>query len=164
MEKLECILKTILQEQRLAVGARELDKLSENVRAIRVELRAARDKAREDMYYRMNSIETMGAQLEGNEVVRVDYHGLHVSEMRLKIQRTRLANSARDQEDDDHHRPRLAQPRQGKQTEEGTTQVDWTIRNNSLLAARQAERRCNLCGMDGVNEQIRFVLSIERWQ
>lgn len=61
MEKLECILKTILQEQRLAVGARELDKLSENVRAIRVELRAARDKAREDIYYRMNSIETMGA-------------------------------------------------------------------------------------------------------
>jgi len=87
VEKLEDKLKLLLQDQRGAADAKSLEKLCDDLRRIRKELAAAREKAREDIYNRMNSVGAMGAQQDGRDgsMIQVDYHGLHVNEMRMKF-------------------------------------------------------------------------------
>jgi DNA-nicking Smr family endonuclease len=51
---------------------------------VRLELGEAREKAREEVYSNMNNVGTMGAEQDGG-MIQVDYHGLHVAEMRKKF-------------------------------------------------------------------------------
>ena len=61
-------------------------KISNEISKVRSKLCVARQKAREDIYTRMNSVGTMGAQQGGNdELIQIDFHGLHVDEMRIKF-------------------------------------------------------------------------------
>mmetsp|Transcript_5372 Transcript_5372/g.12205 ORF Transcript_5372/g.12205 Transcript_5372/m.12205 type:complete len:867 (-) Transcript_5372:35-2635(-) len=85
--KLEIKLNLLLQEQRGTVDSKALEKICVDMRRTRKELATARDKAREDIYSRMNSVGTMGAQQDGHNssFIQVDYHGLHVNEMRRKF-------------------------------------------------------------------------------
>jgi DNA-nicking Smr family endonuclease len=87
VEKLETKLKLLLQEQSITVDQTALLTLSNDVRQARKELAAAREKARDDIYSQMNSVSGMGAEQEGRDgtLIRVDFHGLLVNEMRMKF-------------------------------------------------------------------------------
>eukprot|EP00984_Skeletonema_dohrnii_P011929 scaffold4786_cov142-Skeletonema_dohrnii-CCMP3373.AAC.3 len=82
--KLEEELKQLLEEQRLIFDSKSLSKICSHIRKVRKELAAAREKAREEVYSRCNTVGAMGAETEGGTIT-VDYHGLHVSEMRMKF-------------------------------------------------------------------------------
>lgn len=86
VERLLNKLKLGLQEQRRSFDTKTLETISVDMRKVRIDLAAAREKAREDIYSRMNSVGEMGAQQEGRDgLIQVDYHGLHVNEMRTKF-------------------------------------------------------------------------------
>ena len=71
---------------RCTIDSKTSDKLSGDLRQLRQELSISRSKARDDMYSQMNSVGTMGAEQEGQDgLIQVDFHGLHVNEMRRKF-------------------------------------------------------------------------------
>ena len=59
--------------------------INENLRTVRSELAAARLKARDEIYERLNTVGNMGAQ-DTSDAIQVDYHGLHVNEMHSKYE------------------------------------------------------------------------------
>jgi hypothetical protein len=83
VEILQGKLKTLLQQLNLADSA-SLATLCCSIRQVRLELGEAREKAREEVYSNMNDVGTMGAEQDGG-TIQVDYHGLHVTEMRKKF-------------------------------------------------------------------------------
>jgi DNA-nicking Smr family endonuclease len=52
-----------------------------------LDLLDARQKAKDDIYNRLNNVGDMGAEREGQDgsLIKVDYHGMHVHEMRHKF-------------------------------------------------------------------------------
>lgn len=83
VEKLEEKLKHLLHDLSLA-DSKSLSAMCCNVRQVRKELGEARERAREDIYNKMNTVGSMGAEREGG-MIQVDYHGLHVNELRKKF-------------------------------------------------------------------------------
>lgn len=87
--KLETKLKELIQEYRGTYDSKSLEKICGNLTLTRKELAAARVKARDNIYSSMNTVGAMGAQQEGghdgSSMIQVDYHGLHVNEMRRKF-------------------------------------------------------------------------------
>lgn len=87
VKKLEQELGILLEEQRRAYDIEDLDKICHKLRKLRTDLFAARMNARDEIYRKVNTIGGMGAEQEGENgsLIKVDYHGLHVNEMRQKF-------------------------------------------------------------------------------
>ena len=85
--KLEAKVKELRQEYRITYDSKGLEKICGDIASTRTELAAARIKANDEIYSQMNSVGTMGAEevRGGSSVITVDYHGLHVNEMRRKF-------------------------------------------------------------------------------
>ena len=86
--KLETKLEELIQEYRGTYDSKGLDKICGDLKRVRKELATARIKARDKIYSQMNSVGSMGAEQEergGSTLIQVDYHGLHVNEMRRKF-------------------------------------------------------------------------------
>ena len=61
-------------------------KICMEIREVRSKLCAARQKSRDDIYTLINSVGAMGAQQGGNNgLIQIDFHGLHVDEMKIKF-------------------------------------------------------------------------------
>ena len=86
IEKLKQKLNRLLQERRTTMDPNKCRKICTELIEVRSKLCVARQKSREDIYTRMNSVGAMGAQQEGNDgLIQIDFHGLHVDEMRIKF-------------------------------------------------------------------------------
>ncbi len=83
VEKLQEKLKNLLHEQSLA-DSKSLGMICSNLRQVRKQLGEAREVAREEIYSNMNTVGSMGAERECG-MIQVDYHGLHVNELRQKF-------------------------------------------------------------------------------
>mmetsp|Transcript_35059 Transcript_35059/g.84824 ORF Transcript_35059/g.84824 Transcript_35059/m.84824 type:complete len:1109 (-) Transcript_35059:1667-4993(-) len=83
--RLQDKINTLIEEQQGTFETSKLKEISEKLRALRSEIATARLKARDEIYERLNSIGNMGAQnVEEDNTILVDFHGLHVNEMHSK--------------------------------------------------------------------------------
>jgi DNA-nicking Smr family endonuclease len=87
VKRLEHELEFLIDEQRTTFDHQVLHDLSCKLKLLRSELLDARQKARDEIYNRLNSVGDMGAEREGQDgsLVKVDFHGMHVHEMRQKF-------------------------------------------------------------------------------
>ena len=86
VEKLQQKLNQLLEEKRNTMETQKTMNICNEMIKVRSMLSAARQKSREDIYTRMNSVGAMGAQQDNNGgLIQIDFHGLHVNEMRIKF-------------------------------------------------------------------------------
>ena len=80
-------LKVLENEERKTYETSRLAKLEKDIVKFRSELKTARRNARDEIYERLNSVGTMGAQrsMDGSDMIQIDFHGLHVDEMHRKF-------------------------------------------------------------------------------
>lgn len=81
----------LMEERRTTFNTARLRQIEKDLRQVRCHLASARLLARDEIYEQLNSIGTMGAQLQSrgddeNAAIQVDFHGMHVSEMHTKYE------------------------------------------------------------------------------
>jgi len=85
VNRLEDQLRLLVEERRTTFETARLKSIELEVRKVRSDLASARLKARDEIYEKLNSVGNMGAQNSTvDNVVQVDFHGLHVGEMHSK--------------------------------------------------------------------------------
>lgn len=78
-------LKVLIEERRTTFETSKLRSIDANLRKLQSDLKAARIKARDEIYEKLNTVGRMGAQsTELEDTIQVDFHGLHVNEMHSK--------------------------------------------------------------------------------
>lgn len=77
--------KRLNEELRATFETNKISQINQKLLALRSELAAARVKARDEMYERLNTVGSIGAQ-DTSDAIQVDYHGLHVNEMHSKYE------------------------------------------------------------------------------
>jgi hypothetical protein len=86
VKKLERDLEVMLDQQRSTFDAKDLNKINCKVGRLRNLLVAARQEARDEIYNRIGSVSDICGDEDGrSSLIKVDYHGMHVSEMRNKF-------------------------------------------------------------------------------
>lgn len=87
VENLQMKLNRLVDERRMTFETARVNILDHDMRQVRSDLAVARRGAREEIYNRLNSVGNMGGQrnIDGNELIQIDFHGLHVGEMKAKF-------------------------------------------------------------------------------
>ena len=86
VKKLERDLEVLLDEQRRTFDAKVLNKINGKVRKLRNLLLYARQEARDEISNILGSVSDVCGYEDGHSsLIKVDYHGMHVSEMRNKF-------------------------------------------------------------------------------
>jgi hypothetical protein len=86
VKKLERDLEVLLEEQRRTFDGKDLNKINCKMGKLRNLLFVARQKARDEINNRLGSVGDTCEDEEGhNSLIKVDYHEMHVSEMRNKF-------------------------------------------------------------------------------